>query len=80
MPLINLFSPLFPIAAKKKQHSPSPDYSVESDYSEDQEDAEDYRHGKPLFFFLHKSTGGPVIARSFSPFSHPLLLNSLPSY
>jgi hypothetical protein len=44
----------FSLAAKKKHHSPSPDYSVESDYSEDQEDAEDYRHGKSC---NHRSGG-----------------------
>ena len=45
-------------AGKKKHHSPSPDYSVDSEFSDDQEDAEDYRHGEheqaykhPQFFF-----------------------------
>jgi hypothetical protein len=50
MPSDYYYLSLSSIAAKKKQHSPSPDYSVESDFSEDQEDAEDYRHGKGFFF------------------------------
>ena len=45
---------MFRLPGKKKNPSPSPDYSAESEFSDDHEDAEDYRHGRLIFFRTHK--------------------------